>query len=122
MKPKQPMPPSDELKERFGINVREHRKRLGISQYELAFRAEIAHASISLIELGKKLTRIDTVIRLAGALGVKPSELAAGIAWMPAEVVARPGSFDVPDDPELAAEVEELRRLTRSFRGKGSER
>jgi transcriptional regulator with XRE-family HTH domain len=122
MKPKQPMPPADELKERFGGNVREHRKRLGISQYELAFRAEISHPSISLIELGKKLPRIDTVIRLAGALGAKPSELAAGITWVPAEVVATPGSFDVPEDPELAAEVEELRRVTRSFRGKGSER
>jgi transcriptional regulator with XRE-family HTH domain len=99
MKHKQPMPPSDELRERFGINVREHRKRLGISQRELAFRAEIALASISLIELGKTLPRIDTVIRLAGAVRVKPNELVAGIAWMPAEVVARPGSFDVPDDP-----------------------
>jgi transcriptional regulator with XRE-family HTH domain len=116
------MPSSDELRERFGVNLRECRKRLGISQYELAFRAEIAHPSISLIELGKKLPRIDTVIRLAGAVGVKPNELVAGIAWMPAEVVARPGSFDVPDDPDLAAEVEELRRVTQSFRGKGSKR
>jgi transcriptional regulator with XRE-family HTH domain len=122
MRPKQPMPPSDELRERFGLNLRECRKRLGISQHELAYRAEMALASASLLELGKKQPRIDTVIRLAGALKVKPSELAAGIGWMPAEVVATPGSFDVPDDPELAAEVAELRGEVRGFRGRRSKR
>ena len=122
MRPKQPMPPSDELRERFGLNLRGCRKRLGISQHELAFRAEIALASASLLELGKKQPRIDTVIRLAGALEVKPSELTAGIGWMPPEVVATPGNFDVPDDPELAAEVAELRGEVRGFRGRRSKR
>ena len=122
MRPMQPMPSSDELRERFGVNLRESRKRLGISQYELAFRAEIAPNSVSLMELGKKMPRIDTVIRLAGAVGAKPSELVAGVVWMPAEVVATPGSFDVPDDPELAAEIEELRKTTHSFRGRAAQR
>lgn len=122
MKPKQPMPSSDELRERFGVNLRESRKRLGVSQYELAFRAEIAPNSVSLMELGKKMPRIDTVIRLAGAVGAKPSELIAGVVWMPAEVVATPGSFDVPDAPELAAEIEELRKTTYSFRGRVAQR
>jgi transcriptional regulator with XRE-family HTH domain len=117
---KQPMPPSDEVRQRFGANLRECRKRLGITQEEVSFRAEIALASVGLLELGKKLPRIDTFIRLAGAVEVKPSELAAGIGWVPAEVVVTPGSFDVPDDPELVAEAEELRRTARSFRGRGS--
>jgi transcriptional regulator with XRE-family HTH domain len=120
MKRKRPMPPSDEVRERFGANLRERRKRLGISQEELSFRAEMAFASVGLFELGKKLPRIDTFIRLAGAVEAKPSELIAGIAWVPAEVVVTPGSFDVPDDPELAAEIEELRRTMRSFRGRRS--
>jgi transcriptional regulator with XRE-family HTH domain len=89
------------MKERFGVNLRECRKRLGVSQHELSFRAEMGLNSVSLLELGTKQPRIDTFIRLAGALGVTPNELAAGIQWMPAEVVATPGSFDVPDDPKL---------------------
>lgn len=114
------MPPSDELRERFGINLRQGRKQLGISQHELAFRAEMALPSVSLLELGKKLPRIDTFIRLAGAVERKPSELTAGILWMPPEVAATPGSFEVPEDPDLVAEVAELRRGVHGFRGRGA--
>jgi transcriptional regulator with XRE-family HTH domain len=121
MRPKQPMPPSDELRERFGVNLRECRKRLGISQHELSFRSEMALTSISLLELGKKQPRIDSFIRLAGALEVTPNVLAAGIHWMPGEVVATPGSFDVPEDPKLAAEVAAL-RSTAAGRGRRSKR
>jgi transcriptional regulator with XRE-family HTH domain len=103
------MPSSDGLKERFGANLRKCRKRLGISQHELSFRAEMGLNSVSLLELGTSQPRIDTVIRLASALEVTPNELVAGIQWMPAEVVATPGSFDVPEDPELAAEIVALR-------------
>lgn len=110
MRPKQPMPPSDEMRERFGANLREARRRLGISQYELAFRSDLALHSVSLLELGKKLPRIDSFIRLAGALEITPTELTAGIRWMPGEVIATPGSFEVPDDPESAAEIAALRR------------
>jgi transcriptional regulator with XRE-family HTH domain len=121
MRPKQPMPPSDEMKERFGVNLRECRKRLGISQHELSFRAEMGLNSVSLLELGTKQPRIDTFIRLVGALGVTPNELAAGIQWMPAEVVVTPGSFDVPEDPELAAEIAALRSAAPG-RGRRSKR
>jgi transcriptional regulator with XRE-family HTH domain len=113
MRPKRPMPPSDEMKERFGVNLRECRKRVGISQHELSFRAEMGLNSVSLLELGTKQPRIDTFIRLAGALGVTPNELA--------EVVATPGSFDVPDDPKLAAEIAAL-RSTAAGRGRRSKR
>lgn len=105
------------MKERFGVNLRECRERLGISQHELSFRAEMVLPSISLLELGKRQPRIDSFIRLAGALGVTPSELVAGIGWVPGEVVAAPGSFDVPEDPELAA-----LRSTLAGRGRRSRR
>ena len=122
MRPKKPpIPPSDEMKERFGVNLRECRKRLGISQHELSFRAEMGLNSVSLLELGMKQPRIDIFIRLAGALGVTPNELVAGIQWMPAEVVATPGSFDVPNDSEFAAEVMALRSVAPS-RGRRSRR
>jgi transcriptional regulator with XRE-family HTH domain len=114
------MPPSDEVRERFGINLRQGRKQLGVTQYEIAFRAEVALPAVGLFELGKKIPRIDTFIRLAGAVERNPSELIAGILWIPGEVVATPGNFDVPEDPDLAAEVAKLRAGARKFRGKGA--
>ncbi len=109
---RRPLPPSDELRERLGINLRECRKRLGISQHELAFRAETHLTGISPLELGQKLPRIDTFIRVAGALEVTPNELTAGILWTPAEAIVVPGDFEVPSDPALAAEVFALRETT----------
>ena len=104
-----PLPPSDELRARLGANIRECRERLGISQHELAFRAETHVTAISPLELGQTLPRIDTFIRLVGALKVTPNELTAGIGWTPAEQTVVPGGFEVPNDPALSAEVASLR-------------
>ncbi len=102
-------PSSEELRERFGLNLRECRRRASISQRELAFRSEVSQPSVSAFELGTSLPRTDTVIRLAGALGVTPGDLVAGIKWMPAETVITHGEFEIPEDPALAAEVASLR-------------
>ncbi len=110
MKSSHPMPPSEEFRERFGINLRECRKRRGISRHELALRAETSLAAISLLELGKTLPRLPTFIRLVGALGAKLSDLFDGIQWMPGETVVTPGSFEVPDDKDLVAQVAALRK------------
>lgn len=104
--------PSDELRARFGINLRECRRLLGISQLELSLRAETHMNAISTLELGQRLPRIDTFIRLVGALETTPNELAAGILWTPAEPVVVPGGFEVPRDRALAAEVAALRKAT----------
>jgi len=118
MRPKQPMPPTDELRARFGANVRKHRERLGISQWDLAFRAEMGITAISPVELGRTMPRIDSFIRLAGALGVTPGELAAGISWEPPETVVTPGGFEIPEDKELAKEAAALRDSAPYFRGR----
>jgi hypothetical protein len=55
------------------------------------------------------LPYIHTFIRVAGALGVTADDLATGILWAPAETIVTPGSFEVPDDPDLAAEAAALR-------------
>jgi transcriptional regulator with XRE-family HTH domain len=109
--------PSEELRARLGINLRECRKRLGISQHELSFRSATHLTAISPLELGQKLPRIDTFIRLAGALEVAPNELTAGILWTPAEAIVLGGGFEVPGDPALAAEVAALREGSSRRRG-----
>lgn len=106
------LPPTDKLRARLGVNVRTCRKRLGISQHELGFRAEVHPNAISPLELGQKLPQIETFIRLVGALEATPDDVVAGILWTPAEAVVTPGDFEVPSDPELAAEAARLREAS----------
>jgi transcriptional regulator with XRE-family HTH domain len=42
---------------------------------------------ISLLEGGERLPRVETLVKLAGALGVAPNDLLDGIAWEPIETV-----------------------------------
>lgn len=114
---KQPLPPSDELRARLGTNVREHRKRLGISQEEFAFRAEMHPTAVSSLEIGQTVPYIHTFIRVAGGLGVTTDDLTAGILWTPPETIITRGGFEVPDDPDLTAEVAALR--ANAARGRG---
>lgn len=71
------------LAKRFGENLRRTRKRAGYSQEELAVRASLHRTEIGLVERGERGVRLETAIKLAGALGVSLSELIDGIAWAP---------------------------------------
>jgi transcriptional regulator with XRE-family HTH domain len=64
-----------------GRRIRRIRRGLDMSQEALAYNAEIHRTQISLIEWGERLPRIDTLIKLAGGLGVPPCELLDGIVW-----------------------------------------
>lgn len=61
----------------LGRNVREQRKRLGISQEELAHRADMKRSYVSDMERGTRNPSIKALARLAEALGVSASELLA---------------------------------------------
>ena len=78
---------------RFAANLRRFRKVAGLSQEELAFRADIHRTQISFIESGKRMPRLDTLVKLAGALGVTTNDLVDGITWEPYEQLA--GGFVV---------------------------
>jgi transcriptional regulator with XRE-family HTH domain len=71
---------------RFGKNLRTARKRAGLSQEGLALAASIHRTEIGLLERGERTPRIDTVLKLAGTLGVPVAELIAGIEWSPGHV------------------------------------
>jgi transcriptional regulator with XRE-family HTH domain len=68
---------------RFGENLRRVRRREGLSQEQTAVRASLHRTEIGLLEHGERVCRIDTLIRLAGAMGVAPGELLGGIEWIP---------------------------------------
>ena len=67
----------------FADNLRRVRRREGPSQEQLAKRGSLHRTEIGLLERGGRACRIDTLIRLAGALAICPEELLEGIAWVP---------------------------------------
>ena len=69
--------------ERFGRNLRRVRRREDLSQERLGKRAGLHRTEIGLLEKGERVCRIDTLIRLAGAMAVPPGELLDGIFWVP---------------------------------------
>lgn len=73
---------------RFAENLVRCRKRADLSQEGLGIRASLHRTEISLLERGTRIPRIDTLVKLAGALSVSPDVLLEGIAW-------RPGSTSV---------------------------
>jgi transcriptional regulator with XRE-family HTH domain len=75
---------SSAVAERFGANLRHVRRREGLSQEGLAVRASLHRTEIGRMEGGERACRVDTLIRLAGAMAVPPGELLDGIAWVPA--------------------------------------
>jgi transcriptional regulator with XRE-family HTH domain len=71
------------LADAFAERLRLARKAAGISQEELAFRAEIHRTQVSLMESGQRLPRLETFVKLAGAVGLGASELLGPIRWDP---------------------------------------
>jgi transcriptional regulator with XRE-family HTH domain len=82
--------------QRFGANLASARERSGVTQEELSFRASLHRTEIGLLERGGRLPRIDTLAKLAGALGVPTSSLLDGIAWEPGEF--RRGGFRMANE------------------------
>ena len=66
---------------KFGENLRRCRRRADMSQEELGSRASLHRTEIGLLENGKRVARIDTLIQLAGAMSIVPEELLDGIHW-----------------------------------------
>jgi len=59
----------------IGWRVRELRQQKGLTTYELAKRSGILRPNISRIESGRHVPSVDTLDRLARALGVSPADL-----------------------------------------------
>jgi transcriptional regulator with XRE-family HTH domain len=59
----------------LGREIKKAREVLQKSQEALAFEAGLHRTYISLIERGKKSPTLAVIVRLAKALGIKPSEL-----------------------------------------------
>lgn len=91
---------SDEewVKARFAENLIRSRQNAGLSQEATARRSAVNRTQVSLYERAKRIPQLDTVVKLAGGLGVKPEELLRGMEWRPAR--RREGKFHVPAGDE----------------------
>jgi transcriptional regulator with XRE-family HTH domain len=75
------------LREILAKNLREYRRKCGVSQSKLAEKAEISTQYIAMIELSRQFPTPEVLDRIARALGIETYEL-----------------FAVPPSPENAME------------------
>lgn len=87
------------MRRRIGENLRRRRERIGLSQEEVGIRASLHRTEVGLLERGERLPRVDTLIKLAGALEAPPGDLLAGITWKAGH--AHRGKFDVSKNQAL---------------------
>src|SRR5215212_1707437 len=86
---------SEEVAVRFGRNLFRCRRRAAMSQEELGALASLHRTEIGMLEQGTRLARVDTLMKLAGALSISPLELLDGIHWTPGSSAS--GNFTISD-------------------------
>ena len=86
---------SEEVATRFGRNLHRCRRRAAMSQEELGALAALHRTEIGMLENGTRLARVDTLMKIAGALAVSPTELLEGIDWIPGN--SSDGSFSISE-------------------------
>lgn len=69
----------------FGRTLQRERKRADLSQERLGLLASLHRTEVGLIERGIRVPRIDTLVKLAGALEVPAADLLQGIDWRPTD-------------------------------------
>jgi transcriptional regulator with XRE-family HTH domain len=88
---------SEAVAARFGQNLVRCRRQADLSQEELGARASLHRTEIGMLEHGMRVARIDTLVQLAGAMAIPPSDLIEGIHWTPSDT--REGQFSFTDSP-----------------------
>jgi transcriptional regulator with XRE-family HTH domain len=79
---------------RFAENLRQVRKETGLSQEEVGFRAGLHRTEVGLLERGARVPRLDTLVKLASALGICiDCPLFEGISWSAGTATTVPGEF-----------------------------
>lgn len=72
---------ASDVAERFGRNLFMCRRRAGFSQEALGRAAGLHRTELGLLEHGRRVPRIDTLVKLACSLTVPTDDLLDGIVW-----------------------------------------
>lgn len=108
-----------EFARRFGLNLRKARKRAGLSQEEVGFRASLHRTEVGLLERGARIPRIDTLVKIAAVVDVRiDCALLQGFTWNSGHVRSEAGAFTFKDQSERWQET--LERAA-EFRARQSE-
>jgi DNA-binding XRE family transcriptional regulator len=86
---------------RFGTNLRRARGRADLTQVQLARLVELHRNDVGQLERGRRLPRLDTILKLSAGVSESPCVLLGGLHWHPGHYVE--GSFCVEDDLEASA-------------------
>ncbi|HEY5041480.1 MAG TPA: helix-turn-helix transcriptional regulator [Verrucomicrobiae bacterium] len=73
------MPVTQKHRKILGETIRSHRRGVGMSQEKLAEKADLHHNYIGELERGEKAATIDTLLKVAKALGVRVRDLVADL-------------------------------------------
>lgn len=67
--------PTNDFAKDFGSRVRELRLAKKLSQEDLGFKADLHRTAVSFIERAQRSATLETIEKLARALGVEPADL-----------------------------------------------
>jgi transcriptional regulator with XRE-family HTH domain len=101
----------------LGLRIKALRKERGITQEELAGRAELSRTYLTVLETGGKAASLDSLFRISKVLGVNPGELFLDPRPQPAStraVVARIYAA-LLKSKKSAAELARLEQLVDTF-------
>jgi transcriptional regulator with XRE-family HTH domain len=70
----------------FVANFARCRKEADLTQEAVSHMAGLHRTEIGTLERGNRIPRIDTLVKLAATVGVKPEDLLEGIEWKPGKI------------------------------------
>jgi transcriptional regulator with XRE-family HTH domain len=76
----------------FGETLQRLRTEAELSQEHLSALAGLHRTEIGMLERGVRMPRLDTILKLAGALGLQPGALIPDVVWRAAPP-AKVGTF-----------------------------
>lgn len=95
------MSDTSEVARHFGRNMKRLRREAGLSQEALGFSASLHRTEVGLLERGARTPRIDTLVKVAAALGVRiDCPLLDGISWTEGTRTVVPGGFSLAESGE----------------------
>src|SRR5690606_2083813 len=108
-------PKTKELSNRIASRVRSLRLERGWSQPELARRASLSNAMVSMVERGERTPSLDALASLAASLDVDTSVLLAPDESVVLRADARRLAEELSELELPRSDIDALRRIARAF-------
>jgi transcriptional regulator with XRE-family HTH domain len=93
----------ERLPERFGSTLTRCREGADLTKTAFAMVTELHRVEIRELERGRRLPRLDTILKLSAGVEASPCILLADLHWRPGYYVAGDFYFDDRPRPDLEA-------------------